>query len=139
MSLYLILKYFHIIAVTITIGGMFARQLERGIAKKNEDVIVVASLTRAAMRIDRIPVIPWSNVILVFGVILALMQKWPILSFFKGASQNWLLVTNFLLILLLLTIFTEFVPYNRRMEPILQAAVSEGQINPPLSAMLNDQ
>jgi len=34
MSWYLVIKYLHIIAVTITTGGMFARQLVRSIAKK---------------------------------------------------------------------------------------------------------
>jgi uncharacterized membrane protein len=45
MNCYLIVKFLHIIAVTITIGGMFARQLVRGIAKKSDDVKTVASLT----------------------------------------------------------------------------------------------
>jgi hypothetical protein len=35
MNWYLIVKYFHILAVTITIGGMLARQLVRGIAKNS--------------------------------------------------------------------------------------------------------
>jgi uncharacterized membrane protein len=94
MNWYLIVKFLHIIAVTITIGGMFARQLVRGFAKKSDEINVVASLTRVAVRIDRVLVIPWSNIMIVMGIILAVMQKWPIFGFLQGASQNWLLVSN---------------------------------------------
>jgi uncharacterized membrane protein len=77
MNWYLIVKFLHIIAVTITIGGMFVRQLVRGFAKKSDEINVVASLTRVAVRIDRVLVIPWSNIMIVMGIILAVMQKWP--------------------------------------------------------------
>lgn len=138
MNWYLIIKLLHILAVTITIGGMLARQLVRGIAAKNDDVKTVAALTHAAVRIDRVLVIPWSNLILVAGIILAIMQKWPIFGFLQGASQNWLLVSNILLIAMLVLIPAMFVPYNKRLEPILQTALSEGHVTPALSAMLND-
>lgn len=36
MNWFLIVKYVHIPAVAITIGGMFARQLVRGFAKRVE-------------------------------------------------------------------------------------------------------
>jgi len=97
MNWYLVIKFLHILAVTIAIGGMFARQLVRGIAKKSDDVKTVASLTHVAIRIDRAMVIPWSNIILPLGIILAVMLKWPIFGFLQGASQNWLLVSNILL------------------------------------------
>ncbi|MDO8753073.1 MAG: DUF2269 family protein, partial [Anaerolineales bacterium] len=101
MNLYLIIKYLHIIAVTLTIGGMFARQLVRGFAKRSDDVNVVASLIRVTMRMDRVLVIPWSNIMIVMGIILAIMQKWPVFGFLQGSSQNWLLVSNTLLIVML--------------------------------------
>lgn len=88
MSWYLIVKYLHIVAVTTTTGGMFARQLVRDIAKKSNDVKTVASLTQAATRIDRVLIIPWSSIILPLGIILAVMMKWPIFGFLQGASQN---------------------------------------------------
>jgi hypothetical protein len=43
MNWYLIVKYLLILAVTITVGGMFARQWVRGIAKRSdaEEVIII--------------------------------------------------------------------------------------------------
>lgn len=67
MNWYLIIKFFHILAVTIMIGGMFARQLVRGVARRSNDVNIVLSLTSVAIRIDRAMVIPWSNLVLIAG------------------------------------------------------------------------
>jgi hypothetical protein len=97
MNWYLVIKFLHIVAVTLTIGGMFARQLVRAYAKKSDDVKVIASLTRAAVRLDRVMVIP------------------------------------------LTTIFTRFVPYNKKVEALLQTALAEGRITPELSAALDDK
>ena len=58
VTLYNVIKFLHILSVTITIGGMFARQLVRALARKSGDVHAVASLTQAAVRIDRTLVIP---------------------------------------------------------------------------------
>jgi uncharacterized membrane protein len=132
-------KFIHIIAVTITIGGMFARQLVRSIARKSSDLNTVASLTQATTRIDRTMVIPWSNVILIVGIILAVMLKWPIFGFLQGASQNWLLVSNILLIIMLALIPTVFIPHNKKVEAVLQAALSAGAITPELTETLNDK
>jgi uncharacterized membrane protein len=139
MSWYLIIKFLHILAVTITIGGMFARQLVRGIAKKSDDLNIVSSLTQVATRIDRAMVIPWSNAMLVMGIILAVMLKWPIFGFLQGASQNWLLASNLLLIVMLGLIPGVFIPHNKKVEALLQTALKEGSITQELSAALADK
>jgi uncharacterized membrane protein len=53
MNWYLIVKYLHILAVTITVGGMFARQLVRSIAKKSDEVKTVASFTHFDLLKDK--------------------------------------------------------------------------------------
>ena len=139
MNWYLVVKYLHIIAVAITIGGMFARQLVRGFAKRSADVKTVASLTPVALRIDRTMVIPWSSIILPLGIILALMQQWPIFGFLQGASRNWLLISNILLIIMLALIPAVFLPHNKKVESLLQTALAEGRVTPDLSAALKDK
>jgi uncharacterized membrane protein len=139
MNWYLVVKYFHILAVAITVGGMFSRQLVRGFARRSRDLNTVASLTQAAIRIDRVLVIPWSSLILVFGIILALMAKWPIFGFLQGAAQNWLLVSNILLILMLALIPAVFVPHNKKVESLLKTALAGGSLTPELSLALNDR
>ena len=139
MNWYNFFKFLHILAVVVMVGGIFARQLVRGIAKKSADVKVIESLTLIAGRIDRAMVIPGGNFVVVFGVILALMLKWPIFGFLQGASQNWLLVSNILLILAMILVGAVFIPYNKRLELIIQTALTEGRVTPDLSAALNDK
>lgn len=139
MTGYLIVKYLHIIAVAITVGGMFARQLVRSIAQRSDDVNVVASLTHAAVRMDRAMVIPASNLMIIFGIILAFMQKWPILGFLQGAPHNWLLISNLLLVIMIVLIPGVFVPHNKKVESLLNAALQNGSVTPELSAALKDQ
>ncbi|MFZ1401954.1 MAG: hypothetical protein WAW03_02600, partial [Anaerolineae bacterium] len=62
----------------------------------------------------------------------------PILGFLQGASQNWLLVSNILLIGILVIIPTVFVPRGKKFEPLLQDALAKGQITPELRAAMND-
>jgi len=47
------LKFIHILAAMLMVGGMFARQMVRASAKNSGDIIIVASLLRAAGNIDR--------------------------------------------------------------------------------------
>ena len=139
MNWYLIVKFLHIIAVTITIGGMFARQLVRGIAQKSDDIKSISSLTHVAIRIDRLMVIPWSTLMFLMGVLLAAIQKWPILGFLQGSSQNWLLVSNILLVVMIVLIPIVFVPYNKKVESILQVSLAEGRITSDLTSVLHDK
>jgi uncharacterized membrane protein len=139
MNWYLIVKFFHITAVAITIGGMFARQLVRAHAKKSDDVQVIASLTWVAVRIDRLMVIPWSNIMIVMGIILALMLKWPIVGFLQGASQNWLLVSNILLVIIMILKPLCLFHTTRNWNPYCNLRLQQGMLprNYPPRLMIN--
>jgi uncharacterized membrane protein len=139
MNWYLVVKFVHIVAVALTIGGMFARQLVRAYARKSGDVKTIASFTQVALRIDRLMVIPWSSLMVVMGIILALMLKWPIFGFLQGASQNWLLVSNLLLVVMMALIPTVFIPHNKNVEIVLQSALAENRITPELTTALDDR
>ena len=139
MNWYNVFKFLHIVAVIVMVGGIFARQLVRAIAKKSDDPKVIASLTQVAGRMDRAMVIPGSNLAVVLGVILAILLKWPIFGFLQGSSQNWLLVSNILLVISIVLVTTIFLPHNRKVEALLHKAVAEGRVTPELSSALHDQ
>lgn len=139
MNWYLLVKYLHILAVTITVGGMFARQLVRSAAQKSDDVKIVASLTHVAVRMDRSMVIPASNLMIILGIVLAVMQKWPIFGFLQGAPQNWLLVSNILLLVMIVLIPGVFVPHNKKVESLLPEALQTRRVTGELKATLRDQ
>ena len=59
-------------------------------------------------------------------------------GFLQGASQKWLLVSNVLLVIMMVIVPSVFLPYNWRLEALLQTARSEGHITPELKAALHD-
>ena len=84
-------------------------------------------------------IIPASNLMILFGIVLAIIQKWPIFGFLQGAPQNWLLVSNLLLMIMIVLIPSIFVPHNKKVESLLQTAIKNGRVMPELSAALRDQ
>jgi uncharacterized membrane protein len=138
MNWYFVVKFLHIASVIVCVGGLFARQLVRQQAKKMNDIQAFAIFSQAAGKIERAMVIPGMAAILVFGVILGLIGHFPILGFLQGAQQNWLLVSNILLIGAQVIIPTVFIPRGKIFEPLLQDALTKGQITPELRAAMND-
>lgn len=139
MNWYLVVKFLHIASVILCVGGLFARQLVRQSMKQAQDVRVFATLNEAAGRIERVMVIPGTNAILVFGIILALIGGMPMLGFLQGASQNWLLVSNLLLLGIVLLVPTVLVPRGRKFEPALRQALTQNEITPQLRAAMDDR
>ena len=139
MSWYSVVKFLHITSVILFVGGLFARQLVRRYARKAQDIQLFASLNHAAGQIERVLVVPGSQAALVLGVVLALIAGFPIFGFLQGASQNWLLVSNILLLVSIVLVPTVFLPRGKKFEPLLQAALAEGQITPQLQAAMDDK
>ena len=138
MNWYAVVKFLHIVSVVVSVGGLFARQLVRQQAKKMNDIQSFATFSQAAGKIEKVMVIPGMAAILVFGVILGLIGHFPILGFLQGAQQNWLLVSNILLIGIQVIIPTVFIPRGKIFDPILQDALTKGEITPELRAAMND-
>jgi len=139
MSWIIFVKYLHIIAAMMMIGGMFARQMVRTSAKNSGDIIIVASLLRAAGNIDQRLVIPGINLVILVGIILAIIAGWPVLGFLQGATNNWLLLSKIVVIAILVVVFGIFVPGNRKLEPLIQAAQEQGQVTPELRQALDNK
>jgi uncharacterized membrane protein len=139
MSWYLALRFLHISMAIILVGGIFARQLVRGQAKKADNIQIFAALSQAAGRIESFMVIPGSSAVLILGVILALITGAPIFGLLQGAPRNWLLVANILLILILLAVPLILVPRGKKFDLVLQEALAVGQITPTLRARLDDK
>jgi len=120
------------------VGGIFARQIVRGYAKKSPDVKVISELYKAAGRIETVMIRPFTLFVVLFGVIYAAMIKAPIFGFLQGASQNWLLITNLMVLLIPFPIIFFFIPRGKIFEPIMQDALTKGQVTPELREQLHD-
>src|SRR5688500_14201347 len=110
MSLLLIIRFLHIASAIWFLGGVVARQIVRTYAKRTEDVQRFAVMSEAAGRRESTLVFPGNFAVILFGVIYGLMIGAPILGFLQGASRNWLLVSNILLLLGFFYVPLIFIP-----------------------------
>jgi uncharacterized membrane protein len=138
MSWYLVLRFLHIASAMMFVGGLFARQIVRSVAHKTNDISDFAALTQGAGRIENLMVIPGNMAVIIFGVILAVITNAPLLGFLQGASQNWLLLSNVLLILGLAAVPLVFIPRGKIFAALLTSALAVGQITPQLRTQMND-
>lgn len=138
MSLFLLFRFLHIASAIWFLGGILARQIVRAYAKRTEDVQRFAVMSEAAGRIESTMVIPGNLAVIVFGVILGLVIRAPILGFLQGAERNWLLVSNIILLLGFLSVPLIFLPRGKLFRAALEDALAKGQMTPELRAHLDD-
>ena len=138
MNLYTLLRFLHIGSAILLVGGVIARQLTRSVAKRTEDPRALALIFQAADPIERYMVIPGSLLTILFGVILALYIGAPIFGFLQGASQNWLLLANLLLLLTIPLVPLVFIPRGKVFGAHLEEAIRLGRMTPELKASLDD-
>jgi uncharacterized membrane protein len=98
VNLYLFMKLMHVLAAFWMISGVVGRGLTFWQAGKAKDVQSVRALLQISEFFERYAVIPVSVAVLVFGLIVTWMQKWPLLGFVQGSPTNWLLVSFVLFI-----------------------------------------
>ena len=138
MSWYLLLRFLHILSSIVFIGGIFARQAVRSRGKKATSIRELEAYFLAAGQIEKLMVIPGNMAVIVFGVVLAIMMKAPIFGFLQGASQNWLLVTNLMLLAGGLMVPLIFLPRGKIFDRLMQDALSRDEITPELRSHLDD-
>ncbi len=138
MSLFPLLRFFHISAAIVFVGGLFARQAVRSLTHRASDVSTILALTQAAGIVERLMVIPGNILAIAFGLILALVGRAPILGFIQGSRDSWLLVSILILAFLFPLVPLVFLPRGRRFEAALEAARAENQITPALRREMAD-
>ncbi|OGO32821.1 MAG: hypothetical protein A2Z16_03865 [Chloroflexi bacterium RBG_16_54_18] len=137
MSWYWILRFLHITGAALFIGGVFARQLVRSRLRKTSERDAFAELTGAARLIDERLVIPGSGLVLLAGIILAWMTGAPFLGFIQAAPQNWLLVSNILIILGMLLVVRVFLPVRKQIEAWVAQAGADETVPSEIQALIN--
>ena len=132
------LRFLHISAAIIFVGGLFARQAVRALTSRASDVGEILPLTQAAGQIERHMVIPGNILSILFGLILALVTRSPILGSIAGPHRNWLLASIVILAILFPLVPWVFLPRGRAFESVLRDASAKGKITPELQHQLAD-
>lgn len=140
MNLYLLMKLMHVLTAFWLVSGVVGRGLAFWQAGKARDLQAVRALLDVSEFFERYAVIPVSAAVLLFGLILTWMQKWPLFGFLQGASSSWLLVSSILFIgLSALIAPLGLVARRRERTRALEEALEHGAITDRLSAALNDR
>jgi uncharacterized membrane protein len=140
MNLYLFMKLMHVLAAFWMVSGVVGRDFAFWQAGRAKNVQEVHALLRVSEFFERYAVIPVSVGVLLFGIIVTWMQKWPLFGFLQGSPSNWLLV-SFLLFVGLMGLIGPLGMVARRKERTraLKEALAQETITLRLLAALNDK
>jgi uncharacterized membrane protein len=140
MNLYLLMKLLHVLAAFWMVSGVVGRDLAFWWAGRAKDVQAVQALLQASDFFERYAVIPVSMAVLLFGLIVTWMQKWPLFGVLQGSPTNWLLV-SFILFVGMSAFIAPLGLVARRKERTraVEEALAQGTITSALSAALNDR
>ena len=140
MSFYLLMKLFHVLAAFWMISGVVGRGLAFWQAGRTTNIQAVYALLQVSEFFERYAVIPVSIAVLIFGLILTWIQKWPIFGFLQGSSSNWLLVSTILFFGIMGFIAPlGLVARRKQRTRTLEEALTQGTVTPQLTAALKDR
>lgn len=140
MNLYLIMKLLHVLTAFWFISGVIGRDFAFWRAGQATNVQAVHALLQISDFFERYAVIPVSTAVFLFGLIITLLQRWPLFGFLQGSSINWLLISFLLFLGISLAIGPlKLVPRRKQRTQALQEAMTQGTITPELTAALNDK
>jgi uncharacterized membrane protein len=134
------MKLFHVLAAIWMISGVVGRGLTFWYAGRVNSVHAVHALLQVSEFFERYAVIPTGVVVLLFGLILTRMQRWPLFGFLQGSTSNWLLI-SFMLFVGSSTVIAPLRLIERRKQRTraVEEALAQGIITPELTATLNDK
>jgi uncharacterized membrane protein len=140
MTLYVFMKLLHVLAAFWMVSGVVGRDFAFWQAGRAKDVRAVHALLQVSEFFERYAVIPVSLAVLLFGLVVTWMQKWPLFGFLQGATPNWLLV-SFVLFLggMLFIAPLGLVVRRKERTRAVEEALAQGTITLRLLAALNDK
>jgi len=134
------MKLLHVLAAFWFISGVIGRDFAFWQAGKATNVQAVHALLQVSEFFERYAVIPLGSVILVFGLIVTWMQRWPLFGFLQGSTSNWLLVSFILFVGGSLAIIPLRLMARRKQRTrAIEEALVQGTVTPELTAALNDK
>jgi len=133
------MKLFHIVTAIWFISGMIGRWAAYRRSATAADLPSLAALMRLGEFFDRRMVIPGSQAVLLFGLLTAWLQGWPILGSLQGSPINWVFVSLILYLSDIPIVIAVLAPQRKIRERALAEALETGAITPALKSALSNQ
>jgi uncharacterized membrane protein len=134
------MKLLHVLAAFWFVSGIVGRDFAFWQAGRMKELQAIRALLQVSDFFERYAVIPLGGVILLFGLTVTWMQKWPLFGFLQGSNSNWLLL-SFILFVGGSVVIAPLRLVARRKERTraLEEALAQGTMTLRLMAALNDK
>ncbi|HEX9117178.1 MAG TPA: DUF2269 family protein [Anaerolineae bacterium] len=139
LNLVLLAKLLHILSVLALVAGLVGRDLVFAWAGRTAEFAVVAALLQLSERFERLLVRPGSELVFLFGLITAWLERQPLLSVLGGARPAWAFVGLVAYSLTIPLVFLALVPGTRRRRLAIGAALARQGMTADLDAALHDR
>ena len=132
-------KLVHVVAAIWMVGGMVGRLVAHRAAQRATGIETMQAMLGLVEFFDARMVIPASSLLLIFGLLTAWLQGWPILGFLQGGAVNWVLASLLLTLSILPVVAFVLSPRRSRRARLLEEAVAAGRVTPELTSALDDR
>jgi len=138
MTFTLLMVVVHVLATVAMVAGMIGRQLTRAQMLASAELGIFAALGVLASRFENLLVRPGSLLLAVTGILLAVLEGYPLFGFIQGGQVNWLLIANLLVLSIVALIIFVFTPRGKIYDAALKEARAQGVITPALRGTFHD-
>jgi uncharacterized membrane protein len=132
-------KLLHILCAMLFVGGMLGRDLAFAAARRATEVRVTATLLSLSERFEKLMVRPGSELVFLFGLLTAWLERQPLLSVFAGARPAWVFVSLVIYLLIVPLVIVLVMPGTRRRRQALEAALAQPGMTAELRRALDDR
>jgi Predicted integral membrane protein (DUF2269) len=139
MNIAVFLKILHVFLAFWFVSGLIGRWIALHEASCSREIHTTFALLQIASIFERLMVIPGSMAVVIFGLLTAVAQGWPVLGFLQGRQPQWLLISLLLFLSLFPVIRWIFLPRGKVFEQALQDALSQGMVTSRLTAAFHDR
>ena len=132
MSFTILIVVVHVFSAIAMVAGIVARELTRMQMHATTDFDAYLTLLDMVGRFENILVRPGSLLIAISGILLAVLEGYPLFGVLQGGQVNWLLISNLLVISIIALIIFVFIPQGRQFDGLLEEAKQKREITPAL-------
>ncbi len=132
-------KLVHILFAMLLVSGILGRNLTFAAARHATEVQAVADLLSLSERFEKLMVRPGSELVLVFGLLTAWLERQPLLSVLAGARPAWVFVSLIVYSLTLPLVIVLLLPRSKRRRQALEAALAGLGMTAELRQALDDR
>jgi uncharacterized membrane protein len=134
MTVTLWIVVIHVMSSIALVGGMLGRELARVRLRRTTELNSFLVLLDLVGQFENILVRPGSLAVAASGILLAVLEGYPLFGFLQGGQVNWLFAANLLVLSIVAIIVLVFIPRGKRFDAQLAEAKRKGEITPDLRA-----